>query len=100
MASAFNVTRIPAKLLIVGDGVLWAANCDQANFAKTETVGTSAKFILAEGVVPPAPEGHLPTYGPAVSNEDSAAHGVLSGGSDPLGPLGEPGKIRKRYNVP
>ena len=99
MASAFNGTRIPAKLCMVGDGVVWAANCDQSNLAKTETGSTAAKFILAECVALPALEDHLPTIAGALSTDDSVACGLFPIGSDRLGPVTRSGKSRKRRNV-
>ena len=80
---------------MVGDGVVWAANCDHSNLPKTETGGAAVKFILDEGVFLPASEDHLLTYGPAVSNEASVAHGVLSGASDTLVPFGGGGGAEK-----
>ena len=95
MASAYNVTRIPAKLCIVGDGFQCAANCEQANLAKMEPGGTSVKFILAEGATPPSLEDHLPQYGLSDSNEDIVAQCGTPSTPDPLVPVTEGGDQKK-----
>ena len=99
MASAFNVARIPAKLRMVGDGVVWAANCDQANLAKAETGSTAAKFILAEGVALPALEDRLPAISGALMTDESADCGLLHTGPERSDQVTRLGKSRQRCNV-